>query len=83
MTRGNVWLGVVGLCGCCFIAAKAHTVYDDGGVLDNLYAGQFDSSFDIFDNATITLVPEPVCLSLLLMGTLLVRRKQNGGRMPQ
>ena len=34
MTRGNVWLGVVGLCGCCFIAAKAHTVYDDGGVLD-------------------------------------------------
>ncbi len=87
MTRGYVWIGVLGYCAT---VANALTVYNDGGVheisaqvfddihvLDNLYTGQFDSSFDILDHDTITLVPEPASLSLLLMGTLFVRRKRN------
>ena len=89
MTWGYVWFGALGYCAT---GANALTVYDDGGVhgvstpvfddihvLDNLYTGQFDSSFDILDHDTINLVPEPVSLSLLLMGTLFVCRKRNGG----
>ena len=81
----------------CATGANALVVYDDDGgvheisaqvfddihILDNLYTGQFDSSFDILDHDTITLVPEPASLRLLLMGTLFVRRKRNGGCMPQ
>ena len=44
--------------------------------------GQLELFFDRRDNATITLVPEPVSLSLLLLGTVWLRKKRNEGKMP-
>ena len=51
MTRGYVWFGVLGVCGCCATIANALIVYDNSGVhevstpvfddihvLDGLYA---------------------------------------------
>ena len=96
MTRGYVWFGVLGVCGCCATIANALIVYDNSGVhevstpvfddihvLDGLYTGPYDSFVEILDNATITLVPEPTALGLLGLGILFIRRKRNGGRMPQ
>ena len=49
----------------------------EGRLEGTLLNGQIRSNLDIQDNGMVTLVPEPASLSLLLLGTLLLRRKRN------
>jgi len=48
-----------------------------GNLSGDLLDGQIDCSFEIFDNSSVTLVPEPASLGLLALGgvALIVRRK--------
>jgi PEP-CTERM motif-containing protein len=48
-----------------------------GILTGNLPNGPLELDFHRLDNATVTLIPEPTSLSLLLLGMGLVRRKRN------